>query len=419
MEKHLLTLILVILGLGHLWLQLFNRFMLSIPEGRLKEPIFAVTFLGIVLIPSVLLLVFGDTAPLDAALGWRPVSLTEILLFSAFAGIWIFMLWRMGLLIADILFPMSSHRVLSEERSNVALKKPKSQLPAFLSGWDTTFDLEFRDLEIQVRYLPREFDGLTLLQVSDLHFEEDPLWLPWFKQVRDFANSLEPDLVMFTGDFVNDEQTVRASVEYHGGFEARVAKLGVLGNHDYWTRPKKIRSLCKQNGIKLIHNEPFILMRHGRKLVFSGTDSPWNHKRVEAAALHRDDAADCLIFLSHTPDNGPLAAMNDAYLILSGHNHGGQIRLPIIGPLIIPSRYGRMFCDGLFDLNESSVMVVSRGIGCSRFGSKPAGKFRLGCKPELIRITLRAPFADLPVRTRGSNELFKPRVSTPVAEISG
>lgn len=415
--KDFLTLLLVVLGLIHLWIQLYNRVLLNIPDGKLKEPLHLISMLGIVILPSALLLLFQHTPMIDNALSWDPQGIGSVLFFSSFALVWILMLWRLGLAIADLMFPATSHRILSDERRNVAVRKPKSPLPHAFSSWDSTFDLEFRDLELQVRYLPTEFDGLTVLLVADIHYEADPGWQRWYSEVREFCNKLEPDLVAFTGDFINQEDDLEASMEYHAGFKARVGKIGVLGNHDYWTRPKKIRTQCKRMGINLVSQEPFVLQRNGRRVIFSGTDSPWNGKRVDSNSLSQRDATDCMIYLTHTPDNAPLAAHNDAYLILSGHTHGGQVRLPVLGPIVVPSRYGRQFSEGLFDLNESSVLLVSRGVGCSRLGSVPSGKIRLACRPEVIRITLRAPFADIALRTMTAKNLMKP-IPTTISEIS-
>ncbi|MGF1572180.1 MAG: metallophosphoesterase [Sumerlaeia bacterium] len=413
-EKDFLTLLLVLLGLAHLWLQLYNRVLLNIPDGKLKEPTHLFSFIVIIILPTSYLLLFRNHPAIDQALSWAPNSWGSMLYFSSFALIWILMLWRFGLVVADLAFPPTSHRVLADEKTNVAVRKPKSPLPEAFASLDSTFDLEFRDLELQIRYLPTEFDGISLLMVSDIHYETHPDWVRWYNELQSFCNNLNPDLVIFTGDFINHEDDLDAAMEYHAGFEGKIGKIGVLGNHDYWTRPKKIRTLCKRTGIQLVSQEPLILKRNDRRLIFSGTDAPWNGRGVDSNSLCQRDATDCLIYLSHTPDNAPLAAQNDAYLILSGHTHGGQLRLPVLGPIVVPSRYGRQFSDGLFDLNESSVLVVSRGVGCSRLGSVPTGGIRLACRPEVLRITLRAPFADIALRAKA----LKPVLATPTTAVS-
>ena len=94
------------------------------------------------------------------------------------------------------------------------------------------------------------------------------------------------------------------------------------------------------------------------------------------------------MLLSHTPDNAPAAAKFGANLVLSGHNHGGQMALPIFGPVVVPSRTGHAFTAGVFDLPPACVLNVSRGVGVT------TTPFRLLCPPEVTLLRLRAPAAE-------------------------
>jgi hypothetical protein len=109
-----------------------------------------------------------------------------------------------------------------------------------------------------------------------------------------------------------------------------------------------------------------------------------------------------VVLLSHTPDNAPAAASAGASLILSGHNHGGQICLPLFGPFVAPSRHGLAFTGGLYRVGADSLLNVSRGVGVS------SGGYRILCPPEITVLTLRAPRVEAMVgRVIPARQLFK------------
>ena len=115
-------------------------------------------------------------------------------------------------------------------------------------------------------------------------------------------------------------------------------------------------------------------------MALGGTSAPWG-PALDYGAMPE---ADFRILLSHSPDQFPGAASRGVELVLAGHNHGGQVRLPIFGPILMPSRYSRHFDRGFFRAGASnSLLYVSQGVG----GKHP---IRYGCSPEITRFTLRA-----------------------------
>jgi predicted MPP superfamily phosphohydrolase len=114
--------------------------------------------------------------------------------------------------------------------------------------------------------------------------------------------------------------------------------------------------------------------------------------------------ADTRILLSHTPDLLATAAAWDIDLMLSGHNHGGQIRLPVVGPILMPSRFSRRFEQGFYRLDRT-LLYVGRGIGAKH-------PIRYGCMPEIARITLRVP-SEHRHRARTPSSARKMQVSAP------
>ena len=117
----------------------------------------------------------------------------------------------------------------------------------------------------------------------------------------------------------------------------------------------------------------------GQRCVVVGHEGPWNRPGPDLHNAPRD----CFrLGLSHTPDNFIWAADNGIALLICGHTHGGQVRLPVIGSIFVPSLYGRRFDQGVFMENHTA-MVVSRGVS----GKEP---LRINCPPQVLRITLKS-----------------------------
>lgn len=396
-----LTLMLVVAGLAHLWLQLLNRILLQVREGPLKNGAIQLSLLLIVVVPSVLLLVLRDNSAVNSALMWEPTTSGARVLFATFGVVWLVGLWRGGVWLADRLGP--SRRVRTHDRVGIVTipKMPagRPRLPRLFGPLETTYDLELVERELVVPAMAAEFDGLTVAQVADVHY--DPRIVPqgYYEALARVVASTQPDIVVFTGDFVNHPKWIRESIEYHAAMKGRLATLCVLGNHDYWTNPTLVRDECRRRGLRPMHNHRWPLERAGRRLIVAGTDEPWGGARTPWQALMRKNPGDAVVLLSHTPQNAHKAARHGANLILSGHTHGGQYCLPLVGPLAVPSLLGHRYVHGVYRLGEECLLSVSRGIGSStdREG-RLAG--RLLCPPEVIIYTLRAPYADVAVPAR-------------------
>lgn len=390
------TLLLVAAGLLHVWLQLYNRWLLLIRDSRHKDAIHHASFLLVVVAPLVVLLALRDGEAARQALAWRPESAPARLLFGGFATLWVFALARLGFWFSDRLLPRRTRRVLSDHVRVPRLAKPRSRLPFFLRRMETTYDLHVRRIELEVPALASEFDGLSIALASDIHFDPRDGRRPWFDSVADLVNGLHADVVVFTGDFVNRPSAIRESAAFHARMKGRLATLCVLGNHDYWTDPALIRRECLRHGIRPMHNKRWTIERAGRRLTFAGTDAPWEGRSTRWNRLLRPAPGECVVLLSHTPDNTPHAARAGASLILSGHNHGGQTCFPLVGAVVVPSRHGHRFVEGVIDVGSDTVLVVSRGVGTSmhRRGGRTL------CPPEIILLTLKAPAIEIAVPLR-------------------
>jgi predicted MPP superfamily phosphohydrolase len=239
-------------------------------------------------------------------------------------------------------------------------------------------ELEVCEKELQVPRLPAEWDGLTILHLSDLHFT-GVIDCPYFERVIDYARTLPADLVVFTGDLLDREDLVGWLPETLGRLSAPLACCFVLGNHDsYLSNVAQIRTQLESLGWRDLAGRSLVVDHCGQPLVICGSETPWMGCQPDLSDAP-DDAF--RLFLSHTPDNLAWARHNDVSLMLAGHNHGGQIRLPWFGPVYSPSAYGARYAAGIF-WEKPTLLCVSRGIS----GRHP---LRFNCLPELTRLTLR------------------------------
>lgn len=238
-------------------------------------------------------------------------------------------------------------------------------------------------IEIPIAGLPESFDGLRLIQLSDMHSGTlvNPDYIDYcFK----LAASRQPDLVLLTGDYVTGlasyVRPVAASIETHlNGY----TKIAVLGNHDYWAGPVAVRDALVAAGVRVLGNEPHKIVRGKEFFWIIGTHDYWSGLFDDREALDGVSPSDPKIVLSHNPDTLDYFRNAGVDLMLSGHTHGGQVNLPFIGPLLVPSKYGAKYAFGLFEFGRFR-LYVNRGIGVI----SPPVRFRM--RPEITQITLRS-----------------------------
>ena len=249
---------------------------------------------------------------------------------------------------------------------------------AFLPG-NEQFSLEVSTQTYVIPRLPKEWDGLSIVHLTDTHFC-GAVTRKYFELVCDQAAALEPDLFVFTGDLLDDQSKLAWLPETFGRLKAPLGQFFILGNHDWYLDAKEIREEFQQQGWVDLSSQSRGIQLAGKNspLILAGDETPWMGKHPELVA--RQDSQ-VRVLLSHTPDNLEWARQNEFDLMLSGHTHGGQIRFPIIGPVYSPSRYGCRYASGVF-WRDPTLMCVSRGIS----GREP---IRYLCRPELTKIILR------------------------------
>jgi uncharacterized protein len=240
------------------------------------------------------------------------------------------------------------------------------------------FQVEVNEKTYRLPRLPAELDGLSILHLSDLHFI-GTLDRPFFEQVIDLASEMPADLVVFTGDLLDDPRLIEWLPATLGRLQAPLGCHFILGNHDWDLNPGEIRRGLSDLGWNDVSGASTLLEKDGTSLVVAGTERPWMGVHPDLANV--PDGA-FRILLSHTPDNLPWAKQQGIDLMLSGHNHGGQVVLPLIGPVYSPSIYGTRYAGGVF-WDEPTLLYVSRGVS----GRHP---LRLNCMPEVTKLVLRS-----------------------------
>ncbi|MBN1642573.1 MAG: metallophosphoesterase [Anaerolineae bacterium] len=237
-------------------------------------------------------------------------------------------------------------------------------------------------LALPLPRLPRSLDRLTIAQISDLHvgYAMNDAQL-----AHDLStvNALEPDLIVITGDMFHShpsdaERCARSLSE----LRAPHGVYAIMGNHERRLPPAEGEEPFRRAGLHVLANASHRVAVNGAALWLIGLDDVIMRRGDLARALQGVPENACKVLLVHEPDFAERAAQRSIDLQLSGHTHGGQIRLPLVGPLLLPV-LGRRYPMGLYRVHDTW-LYTNRGLGVNR----PA--LRLNCRPEITLFTLHA-----------------------------
>lgn len=209
--------------------------------------------------------------------------------------------------------------------------------------------------------LPEGFRGFRILQLSDIHHG---LFVPQDQvaAVVELSNTLKPDLVALTGDFVSySRASIEPVAEILGGLRARCGVVAVLGNHDFRVGAGAVESALRRHRIQVLRNRHKILQRRGATLYLAGVDD-YGYGADLAKAMRGIPHEAATILLAHNPRMVTAAACRGISLVLSGHTHGGQVNLPLLGTVYGRSPEQMRFKMGWDRLGVTQI-YVSRGIG--------------------------------------------------------
>jgi len=255
-------------------------------------------------------------------------------------------------------------------------------------GYGSRIETEWLQTErvtIPVKHLGSSFEGFKIVHLSDFHLYPHTQ-IEFIERVVRITNSLKPDLIALTGDYVSgyEARNSEAIFELAPVLSTLSAKHGVftvLGNHDHMTSKQVVIAGLKESGLPVLINDGVTLRRGQQTLYLAGLDDGRRSHPDLSKALEKRPGHVPTILLIHEPDFADTYSSDGTIsLQLSGHSHGGQIRLPGVGALALP-RYGRKYDQGLYRVQDMWV-YTTRGIGVT------GPPIRINCRPEITEITL-------------------------------
>jgi predicted MPP superfamily phosphohydrolase len=290
--------------------------------------------------------------------------------------------------------PPEALRSLQRELVDVALEIGNSPLNGRFARFcgrlpgNQVFCLSVEEREIAFSRLPPALDGASIVHLSDFHFT-GRICKEYFQEVVRRANALEPDIIAITGDLVDHAPYIDWLPETLGRLQADAGVFCIFGNHDLRTRDvDRLRRTLAECGLVYLGARWQKVDLRGESLILAGNELPWiapaaDMRTCVAAAVGMERDRPFRVLLAHSPDQFGWAQRWDFDLMLAGHTHGGQFRLPWIGPFLTPCWHGVQYSSGTFAAG-ATVMHVSRGTSSEL-------PFRLNCPPEIGKIVLRTP----------------------------
>jgi len=249
-------------------------------------------------------------------------------------------------------------------------------------GLFEAWDYEVTETVVRVRDLPARFEGFRIAQLSDVHHGR-LVSLDEVRRVVGLANAARPDMVALTGDYTTSlRKYVEPCAEVLGELRAPEGVWAVLGNHDHKTDGPLTRQALGRRGINVLTNENTELRRGDDSLRLAGVDD-WGWGKADFERTMRGvDTRRPSILLAHEPMALDVPQTRGVSLILSGHTHGGQIRLPVVGA---PAAYlwkHLKYLRGMYE-SEGTQLFVSRGTGVIGV------PIRVGARPEVALLRLQ------------------------------
>lgn len=274
------------------------------------------------------------------------------------------------------------------------------------------YDIAVERVEISLPRLPKTFDGLSILLISDLHTRRMGRRE---KLLCRILSVIEPvDVALLTGDLIHTVQGVEPFLEIAKGINSASGIFAVFGNseHKNGVDPYAFASVLSENGIAPLLNRHVTISRNGADICLAGVDDPVTNNDHLGDALSGAASDMCTLLMMHSPDGIAEAIVRGVDLVFSGHTHGGQVRLPLVGAPFTHSHLGPRMSSGYYSGRRlrgviglrpgRTQLYVSRGVGISGMA------LRFMCPPEIAVITLRRGMPQFIAGKRGKSNAQRP-----------
>lgn len=239
--------------------------------------------------------------------------------------------------------------------------------------------LSLEKINVKIKRLPKKLDGFRIIHLSDIH--HSPFThLDHIARTVKVSNRLKPDLFVLTGDYVSHEREyIEPVAEVLGKLKAEFGIYACLGNHDHWTDAELVTESFRANGINLLINEGLRFAARDASFWLAGVDDYMVGKTDLAAALRGSFPDEMKLLLAHNPIIFRQAVRSGVDLVLSGHTHGGQVKIRDKERKVFPRR--RRLSNGLHERKDSQI-YITRGIGTVVL------PVRYQCPPEISLLEL-------------------------------
>ena len=248
-----------------------------------------------------------------------------------------------------------------------------------------TMGFRTNEIVIDDKNIPTNYDGLKIVHFTDIHYNR-AINIKKIKDIVKEINLINPDIVVFTGDLIDKDVTLTNKdydelINTLKDIKTKYGKYAILGNHDYKDKDKVINVFSLSNFIYLDNSSDIIYNENNEAIFIGGLNSlTYNEADINKVMSYFDNHDDISykIILAHEPDiTKDITTNYQVNLILAGHSHGGQIRLPLIGALYTPP-YSKEYYEGHYKINDTN-LYISSGIGVStvnyRLWNRPSINF--------------------------------------------
>lgn len=244
--------------------------------------------------------------------------------------------------------------------------------------------LYVKNYDLSLPEWPSQLNGLKIAIITDLHVGSLHIDRKKVVKVVEETNKTNPDLILLLGDYVASNKLRRISslddLSELSKLKAKHGVYAILGNHDWWHDGVAVRRVIESSNLPVLENSHAKVEVNGKTLWLVGLADLWTRTPDIDEAMKGVAPDDPRIIMTHSPDLFPSVGRR-ATLTLAGHTHGGQVCVPPIGPIIVPSRYGTDYARGHIEENGHH-LFVSSGIGTSIL------PIRFCCAPEISVLVL-------------------------------